>query len=496
MASQTFWYGFSNIFARFLNYLLTPLLTTIFSSEKYGDISILFAAAAFLNIVYTYGMETSYFRFNNMYPEKEVYSTGLSSIVLTTILFTIVLFFPVQTLANYMELGSHPEYIKWVLLIVALDTLAVLPFSKLRFEGRPRKFAMIKVISILINVGLTIFFLVWCKGQYEHKANNIWSVMYNPSIDIGYVFIATLASSAITLLLLWKEILSFHFSWNPKLIREMLIYSAPLIIVGFGGMVNETIDRFMLTHLYPGTAEQARSANGIYSANSKLAIIIVLFITAFRMGAEPFFFKQAKEEGSAKTYARVMKFFVIACCICFLAVMLFLDKWKYFMGIKAHPEYLTGLKVVPILMLGKIFLGVYYNLSIWYKLTNKNILAAYMTLIGAAITIFLNYLLIPKFGFMACAFASFVCYAFMMVISFTQGQKHFPVPYAWKKLLAYIVISCLLYAIHQIFRNFSPSILINHAFGILELAAFMFFVARIEKNEVSRIMASMKTKRS
>ena len=495
MASQTFWYGFSNIFARFLNYLLTPLLTTIFSSEKYGDISILFAAAAFLNIVYTYGMETSYFRFNNMYQERDVYSTGLSSLFFTSVLFTIVLFFPVQTLANYMELGSHPEYIKWVLLIVALDTLAVLPFSKLRFEGRPRKFAMIKVMSILINVGLTIFFLVWCKGQYEKQANNIWSVMYNPNIDIGYVFIATLVSSAITLLMLWKEILSFHFTWNPKLMREMLIYSAPLIIVGFGGMVNETIDRFMLTHLYPGTADQARSANGIYSANNKLAIIIVLFITAFRMGAEPFFFKQAKEEGSAKTYARVMKFFVIACCICFLAVMLFLDKWKYFMGVRAHPEYLTGLKVVPMLMLGKIFLGVYYNLSIWYKLTNKNILAAYMTLIGAAITIILNYLLIPRYGFMACAFASFICYAFMMVISYTQGQKHFPIPYAWKKLLAYIVISCILYGIHQVFRSFSPSILLNHAFGLLEMAGFIFFVARIEKNEVDKILLSLKKKK-
>jgi len=494
LASQTFWYGFSNIFARFLNYLLTPLLTTIFASEKYGDISILFAAAAFLNIVYTYGMETSYFRFNNMYPEEQVYSTGLTSLLFTSILFTILLFFPVESLANYMEIGSHPEYIKWVLLIVALDTLAVLPFSKLRFEGKPRKFAMIKVMNILINIGLTVFFLVWCKGQYEKQANNIWSVLYNPAIDIGYVFIANLAASVVTLLMLWKEIFSFKFSWNPQLMKEMLIYSAPLIIVGFGGMVNETIDRFMLTDLYPGTANEARSANGIYSANNKLAIIIVLFITAFRMGAEPFFFKQAKEEGAAKTYARVMKFFVIACCLCFLAVMLFLDIWKYFMGVKKHPEYLTGLKVVPILMLGKIFLGVYYNLSIWYKLTNKNMLAAYITLIGAAITITLNYLFIPKFGFMACAFASFICYGFMMVISYIQGQKHFPIPYAWKKLLAYIVISCLLYGIHQVFRYYSPSLMMNHIFGLVLMAAFMVFVARVEKREVNNILASLKRK--
>ncbi len=226
-----------------------------------------------------------------------------------------------------------------------------------------------------------------------------------------------------------------------------------------------------------------------------VAIIIVLFITAFRMGAEPFFFKQAKEEGSAKTYARVMKFFVIACCLCFLSVMLFLDKWKYFMGVKKHPEYLTGLKVVPMLMLGKIFLGVYYNLSIWYKLTNKNILAAYITLIGAAITIILNYLLIPKFGFMGCAFASFVCYSFMMVISYTQGRKYYPVPYAWKKLLAYILISCVLYGIHQVFRYYSPSLMLNHVFGLLLLAGFMYFISRVEKKEVDNIMLSLRRKK-
>jgi O-antigen/teichoic acid export membrane protein len=494
LASQTFWYGFSNIFGRFINYMLTPLLTSIFASEKYGDISILFAAAAFLNIVYTYGMETSYFRFNTMYPEKEVYSTGLSSLLFTSVLFTILLFIPVQALANYMELGSHPEYIKWVLLIVALDTIAVLPFSKLRFEGRPRKFAIIKVVNILINVGLTVFFLVWCKGQYEKQANNIWSVLYNPRIDIGYVFISTLTASAFTLLMLWKEIFSFHFTWNPKLMKEILIYSAPLIIVGFGGIINETIDRFMLTSLYPGTADQARSANGIYSANNKLAIIIVLFITAFKMGAEPFFFRQSKEEGAAKTYARVMKFFVIACCFCFLAVMLFLDKWKYFMGIRKHPEYLTGLKVIPMLMLGKIFLGVYYNLSIWYKLTNKNMLAAYITIAGAVITIVLNYLFIPKFGFMACAFASFFCYGFMMVTSYYLGQKYFPVPYAWKKLTAYVVISFLLFLIHQLFRAYSPNIWLTYACGLIEMIGFMVFVARVEKKEVEKIMLSLKRK--
>lgn len=491
LASQTFWYGFSNIFGRFLNYLLTPLLTTIFASQKYGDISILFASAAFLNVIYTYGMETSYFRFSNLHPEKEVYNTGLSTLVITTVLFTAILFIPVQALANYMEIGSHPEYVQWVLLIVALDTLAVMPFSRLRHEGRPRKFAAIKVLNILINIGLVVFFLVYCKGQHEKGAENFFALIYDPSIDIGYVFIAQLVASGVTLLLLWKEFTSFSFVWNGKLIREMLIYTAPLVIVGFGGMINETIDRFMITSMYPGTSEEARSANGIYSANAKLAIIITLFITAFRMGAEPFFFKQAKEENAQRTYARVMKFFVIACCLCFLSVMLFLDIWKYFMGVKKHPEYLEGLKIVPLLMLDKIFLGIYYNLSIWYKLTNKNLMAAYLTVAGAVLTIGINWLLIPRIGYIGCAIASFVCYGFMMTMSYVLGQKYYPVPYAWKKLLAYIVICFILFLIHQLFRNYSPNIWLTHGFGAMLVIAFMYFVSRVEQKEFAKIRSAL-----
>lgn len=488
LASQTFWYGFSNIFGRFLNYLLTPLLTTVFGAAKYGDISILFASAAFLQIIYTYGMETSYFRFANMHDEKLVYNTGLSTLVITSLGLTALLFIPVQSLANYMEIGGHPEYIKYVLLIVALDTLAVLPFSKLRHEGRPRKFAFLKILNILINIALVVFFLVWCKGQHEKGAENMWALLYDPSIDIGYVFIAQLVASAVTLLLLWKEISSFSFSFNSALVREMLIYSAPLVIVGFGGMINETLDRFMITSLYPGTVDEARAANGIYSANTKLAIVITLFISAFRMGAEPFFFRQSAEGQAPRTYARVMKFFVITCCLCFLSVMLFLDIWKHFMNVRKHPEYLEGLKVVPLLMLGKIFLGVYYNLSIWYKLTNKNLMAAYVTIAGAIITILLNWLLIPYWGYMGCAVASFVCYGFMMFISYRLGQKYYPVPYAWKKLTAYVVICMILFGIHQLFRHYSPNIWLTHGFAVAEVLAFMYFIFRVERKEFERLL--------
>jgi O-antigen/teichoic acid export membrane protein len=487
LAGQTFWYGFSNIFGRFINYLLTPLLTGIYSSAQYGDISILFAYAAFLNIIFTYGMETAYFRFNNTHPEKDVYNTGMLSLAVTTLVLTLALMIPVPFVAQTMRLANHPEFVRWVLWIVALDTLAVLPFSKLRYEGRPRKFAAIKMLNILINVGLVVFFLVLCKGHHERGENTLWAVLYNPRIDIGYVFLANLAASAITLLLLGREILQFRPRMQPGLLREMLVYTAPLIIVGFGGMINETIDRFMIVQRFPGTVEAAKSANGIYSANYKLALLIVLFIQAFRMGAEPFFFRESQSEDARKTYARVMKFFVIACCFCFLAVVLYLDIWKHFMGIRKHPEYLDGLMVVPILMLSKIFLGIYYNLSIWYKLTNRNTTGAMITLGGAVITILVNYLLIPYWGFMACALATLLCYGFMMTASYRLGQCHYPVPYAWKKLLSYVVICLLLFGIHQVFRRYSPGIWWTHAVALVEIIAFGLFILRVEKKEFARL---------
>lgn len=487
LASQTFWYGFSNIFGRFLNYLLTPLLTGIFASEKYGDISVLFASAAFLQVVYSFGMETSYFRFTRDHAEEKIYNNGGIILLVLTLLLTGLLLLPTQLMADYLAIGEHPEYIQWILLIVALDNLAVLPFSKLRHEGRPRKFAGIKILNILTNIGLVLFFLVWCKGAYERGEDTVWARFYDPSIDIGYVIIANMVASAFTLLLLWKEIKALRFSIDRTLLRQMLVYAAPLLIVGFGGMVNETIDRIMLTRLYPGSVDDARSANGIYSANAKLAVVITLFITAFRMGAEPFFFRQSKEGKAPETYARVMNFFVITCCVCFLSVMLFLDIWKHFMGIRKHPEYLEGLKVVPLLMLGKVFLGIYYNLSIWYKLTNRNLMAAWITLAGAGITILLNALLIPAYGFMGCAIASLICYGFMMLISYLQGQKYYPVPYAWKKSIGYIITCVGLFGIHQWFREQSPSVLYTHLAGILLSLSFAGLVAFTERKELAAL---------
>jgi O-antigen/teichoic acid export membrane protein len=487
LANQTIWYGLSNIVGRFINYLLTPILTFIYASADYGDISILFATAAFLNIVFTYGMETSYFRFAQKEEQQNVFNTTFSMLLITTTVLLVLLLYPIQYIADTMNLGEHPEWLVYVVLIVALDTFAVIPFSKLRQDGKPKKFAAIKLLNILINMFFVIFFLYFCKEDFESGKHSFFASLYSPNIGVGYVFIANLIASASTLLMLVKEFSGFQVNLDKKLLKEIFIYSTPLIIVGFGGIINETIDRFMIVYHFNGTAEEARSANGIYSANYKLAVLIVLFIQTFRMGAEPFFFKQANKENAEETYAKIMHFFIIVCSLCFLGVVLFLDIWKHFMGINKHPEYLQGLFIVPILMLAKIFLGIYYNLSVWYKLTNKTMTGAIITLIGAALTILVNYLLIPYLGYLACAIATVFCYGSMMVISFIQGQKHYPIPYDIKNGFLYIAIAVLFFGIHYFIRMLNTELYLLHPIGIVLLLTYGWIVVKREKKELMKI---------
>jgi O-antigen/teichoic acid export membrane protein len=487
LAGQTLWYGGSTIFGRFLNYLLNPLLAQLFASAQFGIISNLFAIAAFLNIIFTYGLETSYFRFNNIHPEKKVYNTVTASLLTTTVLFGLILFACNQFIAsNLLELPNHPEYVQWLIVIVMFDALSVLPLAKLRYEGRPVKFAAVRIITIVLNIGLILFFLVYCDNLYKKGEDSFWLNLYNPDIGVGYVIISNMIASGIGLLLLSRELFQFTFQFDKELWKKIMSYTWPLIIVGFGGMVNEVIDRFMILHRYPGTTTEAYSQVGIYSANYKLAVLIVLFIQAFRMGAEPFFFKASTGENAPRTYARVMKFFIITCCFCFLGVVLFLDIWKYFMGTR-YPEYYTGLKIVPVIMLAKIFLGAYYNLSVWYKLTNRNLTGAYITIGGAIITIVFNYFFIPILGYVACAITTVLCYGFMMITSYRLGQRHYPIPYPLKKLTAYVVICLLIFGIHQLVRYFSSTVLLTHIAGIILLSGFALLILKVEKKEFQRL---------
>lgn len=487
LASQTLWYGVSNIVGRFINYLLTPLLTYIYAASDYGDISILFAIAAFLNVLYTYGMETSYFRFHAQEDEKTVFNTSMTILLITTVVFSTLLLMPIDQFASLLKMENHPEWLMMVIAIVAIDTVAVIPFAKLRNDGRPRKFAWIKITNILTNLFFVIFFLYWCKGDYEAGKQSWLASLYDPEMGIGYVFVSNLIASSLTLILLYKEWIGFRLQFSRALISDMLIYSTPLIIVGFGGIINETIDRFMIVLRYEGTELAARTANGIYSANYKLSVVIVLFIQTFRMGAEPFFFKQSTSENAPIIYARVMRLFIVMCCACLLMVVLFLDGWKYFMGIGRHPEYAEGLLIVPVLMLAKLFLGIYYNLSIWYKLTNRTKTGALITLIGAAITIVLNYFLIPSFGYWGCAVATVGCYGSMMVISYVMGQQHYPVPYNISNAVLHLSTATGLCLIQLLLRQSGVAVFWLHVSGVLLLTGYLLVVVRTEKEELRKI---------
>jgi O-antigen/teichoic acid export membrane protein len=485
LAGQTMWYGVSSIAARFLNYLLTPFLTGALTKADYGKMSLVYSAIPVLNVLFTYGMETAFFRFANKDADKKkIYNTAATSVIISTLLFGFTLLLFNDQLATIAGVGNYPELIKLSIFIIMLDTLTIIPFAKLRLDSKPRKYAFIKVAGILINIFFTFFFLLWCKNATEKDPTSFWanffSTKHNP---VYYIVLANLFQAIVTLLLLYKEVLTIKLRIDPQLWKQLLKYSAPLIIVGLGGVINEVMDRQMLHIWVPGDANFKEEQVGIYSACYKLSILITLFVQAFRMGAEPFFFKQAESENPQRTYARVMKFFVIVISIMFLVVALYLPVWRKFIADK-HWE---GLKVVPILLLANMFLGIYYNLSIWYKLGHKTSAGAYITLTGAAITILINYFFIPYFGYMACAWATFFCYGSMMVFSFVWGQKEYKIPYAWKKLCAYMVIAVLLFFIHKGIISFTGNIIISHAVATVLLAMYVWFIAQVEKKELAKL---------
>ncbi|MCX6209354.1 MAG: oligosaccharide flippase family protein [Bacteroidetes bacterium] len=477
------WYGLSSIAARFINYLLTPYLTNAdaIKTSDYGDMGLIYSALPILNVIFLYGFETAYFRFSSREEyKKSIYNTTAISIIFSTIVLTSLLWVNQVAFARIVGLQDVIQIIQISIFIIAFDALSAIPFAKLRQENRPRLFAFIKIGGILINVFFTWFFISYCPSQLKMNPNswvgNFYDIALNP---IVYVVLANLIQAIVTLLLLSKQIAAIRLNFNTKLWKEMMIYSLPLVIVGMGGMINETFDRLMLRWWFPAEDIVKKEQVGIYNACYKLSILITLFIQAFRMGAEPFFFKQSTEKEAPKTYAKVMKFFVITICLMFLVVTLEMPIWRNFIGTK----YWAGLRVVPILLLANMFLGIYYNLSVWYKLGNKTMAGAWITIIGALVTICFNYIFIPHFSYMACAWATFFCYGSMMVISFTWGQKHYRIPYAWKKLIAYIVIVVLLFFIQKALLLITQNIIFELATGTLLIGLFIWFILLVEQKE-------------
>lgn len=492
LAGQTVIYGFSSIVGRLLNYLLVPLYThLIFETQEYGVVTLMYSYVAFLLVILTYGMETAFFRFheNNTENRPIVFSTSLFSVLFTSTFFILATSFFRQPIASLLGFGGHPEYIVWLGIIVGLDAVAAIPFARLRAENKPLQFAVIKFINIGVNIGLNLFFLLLCPWIMEkgpHGLRPLIDLIYNPSIGVGYVFISNLVATSVTLLLLLPVMLRSNFGFSGSLLRKMLVYALPLMVAGLSGVVNESLDKILLRYILP--EDVAMSQVGIYGACYKISIMMTIFIQAFRFAAEPFFFSQASNKNAPELYAQVMKYFVIACLFIFLGIVLFLDIVQHFIG----EAYREGLGVVPILLLANMFLGIYFNLSIWYKLTGQTRYGALIAIIGAIITIALNLWWIPIIGYYGSAWATLVCYLCMTGLSFVWGQKYYPIPYEWKRIALFIGSALAVYFISLLSHGFPAGL--KYLSAILLIGVFAGSVFLIDRSFLNQLKHTIKIK--
>jgi O-antigen/teichoic acid export membrane protein len=394
----------------------------------------------------------------------------------------LIAFLFATPISETLKFSGHPEYIIWFAIILGCDAFSAIPFARLREQGKAKRFAIIRSLNILINIGLNLFFIWFCKGVHESADSSFKPFVdriYNPEIGIGYIFISNLWASVITLLLLTPEIISVKWKMDVAIWKRMMKYGLPLLIAGLAGMTNETLDRTLIPYLLP--EEIGKSQNGIYGACYKVAILMTIFIQAFRFAAEPFFFSQSKEKDSKETNAVIMKYFVIICSTIFLGTTMNLDWIQYFVG----ADFRKGMDVVPILLLANLFLGIFINQSIWYKLTGQTGYGAILTIFGALITISLNFYWIPRIGYMGSAWATLICYASMMIVSYFLGNKHYPVNYDLKRILGYLGLSLTLYFISLLIKTETASI--NLFFNNLLLIAFVGFVWKMEKNNFKKL---------
>ncbi|MEY2666042.1 MAG: hypothetical protein RLZZ384_213 [Pseudomonadota bacterium] len=464
LASQTAIYGLSSIFGRFLNYLLVPLYTYYFTAAQYGVVSEFYAYSGFLSVFLLLGFETGYFRFRSDHPKA--YSTALSFILLLNVSIALLLLTFNGTISNALNYATHPEYVVCFALILSLDALAALPFAKLRAENRALRFAGIKIVEILLTVAFSLFFIVLCP---KLQAQNIpWlSYVYHPEIGVGYIFLANLIASASKFLFLSPQLKAISAGFDWSLFKKMAKYSLPIVVISFAGIINEMLDRALLKYLLPYDNATNLAQLGIYSACYKLSILMTLFIQAFRYAVEPFFFSYSKKSDAKLMYARILHYFTIFCVFIFLLVTLYLDFFKYFIG----EEFRAGLKVVPVLLLANLFLGIYVNLSIWYKLSDRTLMGAGVSLFGAGLTIALNFYWIPLLGYMGSAYATLICYAAMAALSYALGQKYYPVAYDMKSVVGYMTLGIGLY-----FASIELQPLLRWQSGCLASALMLLYI--------------------
>lgn len=475
-------YGLSSIIGRFLNWCLVPLYTIMFAVEEYGVVTYVYSVVALMLIILTYGMETGFFRFANHERWKDpmqVYSTCLVSLGVSSAAFVALVLCFLHPVTDWMECGGHESYVVIMAVCVALDAFTALPFSYLRYRKRPVRFATLRLVNIGINIGLNLFFILLCPALMKVAPATVdW--FYDPAFGIGYIFLANLIASVTTTLMLLPELHGFTWSFNGRLWREIMIYSAPLLVLGVAGIMNQTIDKILYPRLVADHAA-AMDGLGIYGANYKIAIVMVMFIQAFRFAYEPFIFARSRDKGEDrdKAYSDAMKYFIVFALLIFMGVMFYLDIIRYFIS----PRYFSGLKVVPVVMAAELFFGVFFNLSLWYKLTDKTIWGMWFSLLGLVITIVLNVVLVPAMGYMGCAWAAFCCYGVMMLTSYFVGRAKHPLRYPLRRIGLYVAVSCLIYAVGM-YVVVTPWEWVNYVVRTLLILLYILFVLKYERLNV------------
>ena len=474
---QTAIYGLATVLPRMFSFLLVPLYTDLLPKAAYGKVTIIFAWMIFFNVILAYGMETTFFRFyNNETNKKAVIETTTVSIFWSTLLFL----FPALLLKNYLaELsGIDEQFIIYTIWILVLDALVIVPFSKLRAYQKPMVYAVIKIGNVVVNLSLNVFFLIYLPKIAQENPNSFIGSLYTENFEVGYIFVSNIIASLLTFIALSPNY--FHVNWNFdfNLWKRMMRYGLPIMIAGIAFAINEQFDKILLGKLLPANIAEAEV--GVYSACYKLGLFMVLYRTAYTLGIEPFFFSHAKNENAPQTYATITKYFVIFGSFILLSVIVFADIFKYFMI--RDSSYWEAMKVVPLIILANFFLGIYTNLSVWYKLIDKTYIGAYISIIGAIVTLVLNFLLIPTRSYYGSAIATIAAYGTMMGISYFLGNKYYPIPYDIKKITGYLGLSILFSIISfYYFRE-------NYFVGIPLLLAFMYFIYYNEKETLNKIL--------
>lgn len=442
LAKDTAIYGMSSILGRFLNYLLVPLYTSNISAASggYGIITNLYAYTALLLVILTYGMETTFFRYANKTNEdpQKVYSSTLIMVGFTSLLFIVLVSIFLQPLSGVMGYSDHSSYVWVMAATVSIDAFQCIPFAYLRYKKRPIKFAALKLLFIAFNIALNLLYFVVLPDLYKSYPDIIQHI-YNPETGVGYAFYINLVCTASITFFFYKELTGFKYTFDKELAKRMLSYSWPILILGIAGILNQTADFILFPYLYKGS--QAHQQLGIYGAASKIAMIMAMITQAFRYAYEPFVFGKGNDKDNRETYAVAMKYFIIFTLLAFLVVMGYINILRHIIG----RDYWEGLKVVPIVMAGTIMMGVYFNLSFWYKLIDKTIWGAYFSGIGCFVLILINIIFVPQYGYMACAWAGLIGYATAMTLSYFVGQKKYPINYPLKSIGIYVLMTVIFF---------------------------------------------------